>query len=130
LGLADRLWRHWLGLLREHGFRVTGSDSGVYPPASNLLESLGISFFSELDATHLRPAPDLVIVGNIIRAWKIQSSRKFWTARFRYRSMPEILEEVFLSERHSIVVSGTHEKHHDGNAGMDFQTAGKRPNFW
>ena len=54
------------GMLREHGFRVTGSDSGVYPPASKLLESLGISFFNSFDAAHLQPAPDLVVVGNII----------------------------------------------------------------
>ncbi len=30
------------GMLAESGHRVTGSDAGVYPPASTLLESLGI----------------------------------------------------------------------------------------
>ena len=33
------------GCCGEHGFR-DGSDSGVYPPASTLLEKLGI-FFSD-----------------------------------------------------------------------------------
>ena len=30
------------GMLAESGHRVTGSDAGVYPPASTLLEGLGI----------------------------------------------------------------------------------------
>jgi len=31
------------GMLAERGYRVTGSDTGVYPPASTLLEKLGIA---------------------------------------------------------------------------------------
>jgi UDP-N-acetylmuramate: L-alanyl-gamma-D-glutamyl-meso-diaminopimelate ligase len=30
------------GMLKERGFHVTGSDVNVYPPASTLLDSLGI----------------------------------------------------------------------------------------
>jgi hypothetical protein len=30
------------GMLREKGFRVTGSDANVYPPMSTQLEKLGI----------------------------------------------------------------------------------------
>jgi UDP-N-acetylmuramate: L-alanyl-gamma-D-glutamyl-meso-diaminopimelate ligase len=44
--------------------------------------------------------------------------------------MPEILEEVFLPGRHSIVVSGTHGKTTTtAMLAWIFHTAGKRPNF-
>ncbi len=129
IGIGGSAMAPLAGMLREHGFRVTGSDSGVYPPASTLLESLGISFFSEFDATHLRPAPDLVIVGNIIARGNPELEEVL-DRRIPYRSMPEILEEVFLPERHSIVVSGTHGKTTTtAMLAWIFQTAGKRPNF-
>ena len=66
IGIGGSAMAPLAGMLRERGFRVTGSDSGVYPPASTLLETLGISFFNTFDATHLEPAPDLVVIGNII----------------------------------------------------------------
>ncbi len=129
IGIGGSAMAPLAGMLREHGFRVTGSDSGVYPPASTLLESLGISFFSEFDATHLRPAPDLVIVGNIIARGNPELEEVL-DRKIPYRSMPEILEEVFLPERHSIVVSGTHGKTTTtAMLAWIFQTAGKRPNF-
>ncbi len=117
------------GMLREHGFRVTGSDSGVYPPASTLLESLGISFFKTFDAAHMQPTPDLVVIGNIIARGNPELEEVL-DRRIPYRSMPEILEEVFLPERHSIVVSGTHGKTTTtAMLAWIFHTAGKRPNF-
>jgi UDP-N-acetylmuramate: L-alanyl-gamma-D-glutamyl-meso-diaminopimelate ligase len=117
------------GMLREHGFRVTGSDSGVYPPASTLLESLGISFFHSFDAANMLPAPDLVVIGNIIARGNPELEEVL-DRKIPYRSMPEILEEVFLPEKHSIVVSGTHGKTTTtAMLAWIFQTAGKRPNF-
>ncbi len=117
------------GMLREHGFRVTGSDSGVYPPASTLLESLGISFYNTFDAAHLHPAPDLVVVGNIIARGNPELEEVL-DRRIPYRSMPEVLEEVFLPGRHSIVVSGTHGKTTTtAMLAWIFHVAGKQPNF-
>ncbi len=117
------------GMLREHGFRVTGSDSGVYPPASTLLDSLGISFHNSFDAGHLQPEPDLVIVGNVIARGNPELEEVL-DRRIPYRSMPEILEEVFLPGKHSIVVSGTHGKTTTtAMLAWIFHTAGKRPNF-
>src|SRR6266705_6272113 len=116
-------------MLREHGFRVSGSDSGVYPPASTLLESLGISFFNGFDAAHLHPAPDLVVIGNIIARGNPELEEVL-DRKISYRSMPEILEEFFLPERHSIVVSGTHGKTTTtAMLAWIFHIAGKRPNF-
>jgi UDP-N-acetylmuramate: L-alanyl-gamma-D-glutamyl-meso-diaminopimelate ligase len=129
IGIGGSAMAPLAGMLREHGCRVTGSDSGVYPPASTLLESLGISFFNTFDAAHIEPAPDLVVVGNIIARGNPELEEVL-DRKIAYRSMPEILEEVFLPNRHSIVVSGTHGKTTTtAMLAWIFQTGGKRPNF-
>jgi UDP-N-acetylmuramate: L-alanyl-gamma-D-glutamyl-meso-diaminopimelate ligase len=129
IGIGGSAMAPLAGMLRERGFRVTGSDSGVYPPASTLLESLGISFFHNFDAAHLQPAPHLVVIGNIIARGNPELEEVL-DSRIAYRSMPEILEEVFLPEKHSIVVSGTHGKTTTtAMLAWIFQAAGKRPNF-
>jgi UDP-N-acetylmuramate: L-alanyl-gamma-D-glutamyl-meso-diaminopimelate ligase len=117
------------GMLREKGYRVTGSDSGVYAPASTLLESLGISFSNTFDAAHLQPPPDLVIVANIIARGNPELEEVL-DRKIPYRSLPEILEEVFLPGRHSIVVSGTHGKTTTtAMLAWIFHSAGRRPDF-
>ena len=54
------------GMLRERGYRVTGSDASIYPPMSTMLEGLGIGLHEGFAAKNLQPAPDLVIVGNAV----------------------------------------------------------------
>ena len=129
IGIGGSAMAPLAGMLREHGYRVTGSDSGVYPPASILLESLGIPFFHAFEAAHLHPAPDLVIVGNIIARGNPELEETL-DRKIPYRSMPEILEEVFLPGKHSIVVSGTHGKTTTtAMLAWIFHVAGKNPTF-
>lgn len=129
IGIGGSAMAPLAGMLREHGFRVTGSDSGVYPPASTLLESLGISYYNSFEAAHLQPAPDLVVIGNVIARGNPEVEEVL-DGRIPYRSLPEMLEEVFLPGKHSIVVSGTHGKTTTtAMLAWIFQTAGKRPNF-
>jgi UDP-N-acetylmuramate: L-alanyl-gamma-D-glutamyl-meso-diaminopimelate ligase len=129
IGIGGSAMSPLAGMLREHGFRVTGSDSGVYPPASTFLENMGISFFHTFDAAHLDPTPDLVVVGNIIARGNPELEAVL-DQKIPYRSLPEMLEEVFLPGKHSIVVSGTHGKTTTtAMLAWIFHTAGKRPNF-
>jgi UDP-N-acetylmuramate: L-alanyl-gamma-D-glutamyl-meso-diaminopimelate ligase len=129
IGIGGSAMAPLAGMLRESGYRVTGSDAGVYPPASTLLESLDISFFNEFDAAHLQPAPNLVVVGNIIARGNSELEEVL-DKKISYRSLPEILEEIFLPGKHSIVVSGTHGKTTTtAMLAWIFETAGKKPNF-
>ena len=129
IGIGGSAMAPLAGMLREQGFRVTGSDSGVYPPASTLLDSLGISYFPSFDAAHLTPSPDLVIVGNIIARGNPELEETL-SRKIPYRSMPEILEEVFLPGKHSVVVSGTHGKTTTtAMLSWIFYSAGKQPTF-
>lgn len=129
IGIGGSAMAPLAGMLRESGFLVTGSDAGVYPPASTLLADLGIPFNDTFDATHLSPLPDLAVIGNIIARGNPELEEVL-DRKIPFRSLPEILEEVFLPGRHSIVVSGTHGKTTTtAMLAWIFQTAGKQPNF-
>lgn len=129
IGIGGSAMAPLAGMLRERGYKVTGSDAGVYPPASTLLESLGIPYATSFDARNLIPAPDLIIVGNAISRGNIEVEEML-DQKFPHRSLPEILEEEFLPGKHSIVVSGTHGKTTTtAMLAWLFHVAAKHPNF-
>jgi len=129
IGIGGSAMSPLAGMLRERGYRVTGSDAGVYPPASTFLESLGIQYATTFDAAHLSPAPDLIVVGNAISRGNVEVEEML-DRKLAYNSLPEILEEEFLPGKHSIVVSGTHGKTTTtAMLAWTFQVAKKRPNF-
>ncbi len=54
-------------LLKKQGHDVAGSDSGVYPPMSNVLKDAGIHLFEGFDEQELIEwKPDRVVVGNAV----------------------------------------------------------------
>jgi len=129
IGIGGSAMAPLAGMLRERGYPVTGSDAGVYPPASTLLEELGIPFATAFDAKNLTPAPDLVVVGNAISRGNVEVEEML-DRRMTYKSLPEILEEEFLPGKHSIVVSGTHGKTTTtAMLAWIFHAAGRKPNF-
>ena len=129
IGIGGSAMAPLAGMLRESGYAVTGSDAGVYPPASTLLESLQIPFATSFDAKNLTPAPDLVVVGNAISRGNVEVEEML-DRRLPHRSLPEILEEEFLPGKHSIVVSGTHGKTTTtAMLAWIFHVANKHPNF-
>ena len=56
-------------LARDSGYRVSGSDTNVYPPMSTQLIESGIAVTDGYDADQLQPAPDCVVVGNFDWVW-------------------------------------------------------------
>jgi len=97
------------GLLQDAGYVVSGSDAGVYPPMSTQLEKAGIELMEGYQPGNLDHAPDLVVVGNVIR----RDNDEAVGVRDRdlsYASFPETLSELFLKDRHPVVVAGTHGK--------------------
>jgi UDP-N-acetylmuramate: L-alanyl-gamma-D-glutamyl-meso-diaminopimelate ligase len=129
IGVGGSAMAPLAGMLKERGFRVTGSDAGVYPPASTLLSSLGIQWNESFQQSHLQPRPDLVVVGNVIARGNPELEYVL-DEKIPYRSMPQILEEFFIPGHHSIVVTGTHGKTTTtAMLAWIFEVAGRRPNF-
>jgi UDP-N-acetylmuramate: L-alanyl-gamma-D-glutamyl-meso-diaminopimelate ligase len=129
LGVAGSAMAPVAGMLKERGFRVTGSDVNVYPPASTLLDSLGIAWNEGYRAENLTPAPDLAVIGNAISRGNPEVER-ILDEKIPYCSMPRIIEDYFLPGHDSIVVAGTHGKTTTtAMLAWIFQTAGRRPDF-
>jgi UDP-N-acetylmuramate: L-alanyl-gamma-D-glutamyl-meso-diaminopimelate ligase len=97
------------GMLKEKGFEITGSDENVYPPMSDFLASSGIPVLSGYSPDNLQSGPDLVIVGNVIRATNPEVAGVS-RLRIPYVSMPQALGHFFLRNHTSLVVAGTHGK--------------------
>ena len=129
LGIAGAAMSPVAGMLQERGFRVTGSDVGVYPPASTLLDSLCIRWNEGYREENLKPAPDLAVVGNAISRGNPELEY-ILDQKIPYCSMPQVLEKYFLPGHTSIVVSGTHGKTTTtAMLAWIFHVAGRRPDF-
>jgi UDP-N-acetylmuramate: L-alanyl-gamma-D-glutamyl-meso-diaminopimelate ligase len=96
-------------LLQEQGHRVRGSDGPLYPPMSTLLERAGIRPRVGFDAAHLKPRPDLVVVGNAVRRDNPEAVAAERLG-LPLLSMPQALARFFLRGRRPLVVTGTHGK--------------------
>lgn len=97
------------GMLKQSGFQVTGSDHDVYPPMSIFLEQIGITPISGYGKKNLAPNPDLVVVGNVIRADNPEAIA-LGKLEIPYISFPQALAHFFISKLTSLVVAGTHGK--------------------
>ena len=85
-------------LAREAGHRVTGCDSGVYPPMSDQLRALGIELIEGYSADQLALKPDMFVVGNVVSRARLPDGTP------RYPLMEAILEAGLpYTDRKSVV---------------------------
>ena len=96
-------------LLQQRGYKITGSDQGVYPPMSELLKENKIQVKSPYKVANLHPKPDLVIVGNAISRGNIELEEVL-NQRLDYTSFAQCIENFFLKGLQNIVITGTHGK--------------------
>ncbi|MFH1568301.1 MAG: Mur ligase family protein [Gemmatimonadota bacterium] len=96
-------------MLRQIGYRVTGSDAHVYPPMSEYLAAEGIAVQTGFDAARLDPAPDLVVVGNAVSRGNVEAEAVL-ERRIPYLCLPEVVRDLFLRQRRPVVITGTHGK--------------------
>jgi UDP-N-acetylmuramate: L-alanyl-gamma-D-glutamyl-meso-diaminopimelate ligase len=97
------------GLFHEKGHKVTGADQGAYPPMSDFLHTLGVTVMEGYKAENLEPAPDLVVVGNVIRKDNPEAIA-LMESGIPYCHMPEAINRFFAAQGDQIVVAGTHGK--------------------
>jgi UDP-N-acetylmuramate: L-alanyl-gamma-D-glutamyl-meso-diaminopimelate ligase len=117
LGICGTFMGGLAALAREAGHRVTGCDTGVYPPMSDQLRALDIELIEGYSADQMALQPDIYVVGNVVsRARLPDGSPKFplmeaiLDSGARYTSGPQWLSENLLQGRHVLAVAGTHGK--------------------
>ena len=96
-------------LARELGYEVMGSDVNVYPPMSTMLDTAGIAVREGYSSEHLKPAPDLVVIGNALSRGN-EAVEYVLDQQIPYLSGPQWLGENLLQGRHVAAISGTHGK--------------------
>ena len=109
----------------EAGHKVTGCDTGVYPPMSDQLRALGIDLVEGYGADQLAFNPDVFVVGNVVsRAHLADGTPKYplmeaiLNTGLPYTSGPQWLSGHVLHHpthhttgpRHVLAVAGTHGK--------------------
>ncbi|MDO8373914.1 MAG: UDP-N-acetylmuramate:L-alanyl-gamma-D-glutamyl-meso-diaminopimelate ligase [Polaromonas sp.] len=125
LGICGTFMGGLAALAREAGHKVTGCDTGVYPPMSDQLRALGIELIEGYGADQMAFAPDVFVVGNVVsRAHDASGKPKFplmeaiLNAGVPYTSGPQWLSGHLLHHpthhptgpRHLLAVAGTHGK--------------------
>jgi len=129
IGICGTAMASLAGMLKQRGFRVTGSDAAAYPPMSDFLSELGVPVAQPFNPRNLEPRPDLVVVGNAISRGNVELEQVL-DQRIPFTSMPRLLEEEFLVGKEVLVVAGTHGKTTTTSMlAWIFHTAGMQPSF-
>ncbi len=97
------------GLLKQRGYRITGSDENVYPPMSTFLESIGIDILPGFSEAHVSDRPDLVVIGNAVSRGNPEAEAVLRRG-LPYVSLPQALGRFLIDGKRSVVVAGTHGK--------------------
>lgn len=109
LGICGTFMGGVAAIAKAAGHRVTGADRNVYPPMSTQLAALGIEVFEGYSPRQLDPAPDVVVVGNVMsRGHEVIEA--MLERGIRYESGPEWLAREVLRDRWVLAVAGTHGK--------------------
>ncbi|MES2673258.1 MAG: UDP-N-acetylmuramate:L-alanyl-gamma-D-glutamyl-meso-diaminopimelate ligase [Pseudomonadota bacterium] len=109
LGICGTFMGSLAQLAKDLGYRVTGSDTNVYPPMSTQLEQAGIELTQGFDPSHLQPAPDLVIIGNAMSRGN-PAVEYVLNQGIAYTSGPQWLHDHVLQDKWVLAVAGTHGK--------------------
>ncbi|MGZ3692368.1 MAG: UDP-N-acetylmuramate--L-alanine ligase, partial [Pseudobdellovibrio sp.] len=109
MGICGTAMASLAGLLKDRGFKVSGSDLNPYPPMSTQIESLGIQIQRPYKKENLHPKPDFVVVGNVISA-NNEEAIEMNNLNLPYCSLPQAMGEVIIDNRDSFVIAGTHGK--------------------
>jgi len=109
IGVGGTAMAALAGMLSEREFRVSGSDRELYEPTAGLLRNSRVEVCTGHSAGNLDPAPDLVVVGNVITSANPEA-QALTHSEIPYVSMPEALWHFFLRDHQVLMVAGTHGK--------------------
>lgn len=110
LGIGGTLMGSLAQLAKQMGMRVSGSDNALYPPMSDQLAAAEIAVFEGFDPDQLRPAPDLVVIGNAGLPRGHAAVEYILENGLPYTSGAQWLGDVVLRDRWVLGVAGTHGK--------------------
>lgn len=123
-------------LMRDGGWRVTGSDSGFYEPVLGALQRAGLPFMEGHRAENIPEDASVVVIGK--HAKLIPESNEEVAEAFRLRdegrikvlSYPEVLHELTKATT-NLVVAGSYGKSTTASlAAWTLEDSGKKPSWF
>ena len=97
------------GLLHATGHRVSGVDSALYPPMSEMLADLGIPVRIGFDPAGIPADADRVIIGNAVPRTNVEVQAVLERG-MPYTSQAAAFGDDFCAAARTVVVAGTHGK--------------------
>lgn len=98
------------GLCQEAGYKIVGSDAGIYPPMSDMLKELGIKTFSPYSVDNIASQKfDVAVIANVLSRGNAELEYVL-EKKIPYVSFPALMGQLFLRRRQTCVVAGTHGK--------------------
>ncbi|MFA7123154.1 MAG: Mur ligase family protein [Candidatus Delongbacteria bacterium] len=129
IGISGTLMGNAAIYLQRQGYEVRGSDKAFYPPIGDMLKNEKMFLYEGFDEKNLDWKPDLVIIGNAISRGNPEAERTL-NERMNFMALPELLKYMFIKDKNSIVVSGTHGKTSTTSIiSKIFTDAGKDPSY-
>jgi len=129
LGICGTAMGSVAAMLKDLGYRVSGSDENIYPPMSTFLEEKGIKIMAGYRTENLPTDDTILVVGNAISRGNPELESALEQKKF-YLSLPEVLKFYFLRKTHNIVVTGTHGKTTTTSlVSWLFEHAGEKPSY-
>ena len=109
LGICGTFMGGIAQLAHAAGYRVTGCDTGVYPPMSTQLEAARIELVEGYGIEQIALKPDCYVVGNAIPRGN-PLLEEILDRGLSYVSGPQWLADNILQGRWVLAVAGTHGK--------------------
>ena len=96
-------------MLKDMGFKVTGSDQKTYPPMSDFLLSKGIKVAEGFNENNISVDHDLIVVGNAVTKDNPEIN-KMNKLGLNFCSMPQAINGFVADGKKTILITGTHGK--------------------
>ncbi len=98
------------GLMQQAGFTIIGSDQGIYPPMSTMLNDLKIPVLTPYSEKNLKSnKPSQVVIANALSRGHVEVEYAI-DQQLSLTSFPKLLGEEVLAKKIPLVVAGTHGK--------------------
>ncbi len=129
IGICGTAMASLAGMLKQRGFRVTGSDAAAYPPMSTFWRSSGFPVAQPFDAAQSGSSSRSGGCGQCDFTRKCRTGARARPAH-SFLLAAAILHDEFLRGKEVLVVAGTHGKTTTTSMlAWIFHTAGMQPSF-
>ena len=109
LGIAGTAMASLAALLKQKGHEVWGSDRELYPPMSEFLSRQKIEVQRGFSEQNLSRPFDCAVIGNALSRGNVEVEA-ILNHHLPFVSLPELIHREFISEKESVVITGTHGK--------------------